>query len=99
MSDAGFGAEQQVSRKARRAARYRAEVARGAAVDEAALERLRRDQRNSAAGAEVSDWCTARARGSSAGALLVRLAAVAVLGFLAIRVPPALVSSAMPIGH
>ncbi|WP_263731128.1 nuclease-related domain-containing protein [Cellulomonas sp. SG140] len=52
MNDAGFGAEQQVSRKARRAARYREEAARGAAVDEAALERLRRDQRNWAAGAE-----------------------------------------------
>lgn len=52
MSDAGFGAEQQVSRKARRVARFREEAARGAAVDEAALERLRRDQRNWAVGAE-----------------------------------------------
>ncbi len=52
MDVAGRGAEEQASRRARRAAQLRAERERGGAVDEAALERLRRDQRAWAAGAE-----------------------------------------------
>ena len=50
--DAGRGAEEQVSRRARRVAELRAAAERGEAVDAAALERLRRDQRAWAAGAE-----------------------------------------------
>ena len=50
--DAGRGAEEQVSRRARRVAELRAAAERGEAVDATALERLRRDQRAWAAGAE-----------------------------------------------
>ncbi|KSW20816.1 hypothetical protein ATM99_15120 [Cellulomonas sp. B6] len=50
--DAGRGAEEQVSRRARRVAQLLDAQERGEAVDAAVLERLRRDQRAWAAGAE-----------------------------------------------
>lgn len=50
--DAGRGAEEQATRRARRVAQLRAEHERGGAVDAVALDRLRRDQRAWAAGAE-----------------------------------------------
>ena len=52
MSDAGYGAEQQASRMARKAARLRDEAAHGAAVDAEVLRRTQAAQRNWSAGAE-----------------------------------------------
>lgn len=49
---AGRGAEEQATRRARRLARLQADAERGAAVDQAAIERLRRNQQAWAAGAE-----------------------------------------------
>ncbi|MCC2314201.1 nuclease-related domain-containing protein [Cellulomonas xiejunii] len=49
---AGRGAEEQATRRARRMAQLRADAERGAAVDEAAFERLRRNQQAWSAGAE-----------------------------------------------
>ncbi|WP_136517803.1 nuclease-related domain-containing protein [Cellulomonas telluris] len=52
MTAAGYGAEEQASRRARRLARLREEEARGAAVDAEVLRRAQQDQRNWSAGAE-----------------------------------------------
>lgn len=52
MGDPGSGAEDQASRRGRRLAELRAEQARGEAVDEALLERLRANQRAWNAGAD-----------------------------------------------
>lgn len=52
MNEAGFGAEEQATRRARRLAAQRDEAARGRAVDERARERARREVRNWSAGAE-----------------------------------------------
>lgn len=52
MSAAGYGAEEQAGRSARRVARLREEQARGAAVDAEVLRRAQQAQRNWSVGAE-----------------------------------------------
>ncbi|MFC8190242.1 nuclease-related domain-containing protein [Cellulomonas sp. NPDC057328] len=52
MTAAGYGAEEQASRRARKVARLREEVARGGAVDAEVLRRAQQQQRNWSVGAE-----------------------------------------------
>ncbi|MBO3089436.1 nuclease-related domain-containing protein [Cellulomonas dongxiuzhuiae] len=52
MSEAGYGAEQQAGRRARRVARLREEAARGEAIDDDVIRRAQAAQRNWSVGAE-----------------------------------------------
>ncbi|WP_225215238.1 nuclease-related domain-containing protein [Cellulomonas avistercoris] len=52
MSEAGYGAEQEAGRRARRVARLREEAARGEAIDEDVIRRAQAAQRNWSVGAE-----------------------------------------------
>lgn len=52
MTEAGYGAEEQASRRARRVARLREDAARGEAVDSDVLRRAQQAQRNWSVGAE-----------------------------------------------